>query len=194
MGKLKEMDMRDTAITYSSILAQVRKLYEIDENKAGQLSIAALELVLCGDMTTDDINIQLMLEPIKSLTEKNKAKWETVKENRAESKIEKLKLKEIARLYLDGVKQDKIAEKVGASRQTINNRLKLIKSDYPELLKEEEEVEEMLYPETDDNLPGEYTGCSIKLSELNKLKSDYDVIDNFAYFPSTGVRMKIVPG
>ena len=194
MGKLKDMDMRDTAITYSSILAQVRKLYEIDEEKAGRLSIAALELVLCGDMSTDDITIQLMLEPIRSLTEKSKAKWETIKENRAESKLDKLKLKEIAELYLQGIKQDKIAEKVGTSRQTVNNRLKMIKTDYPELLKTDEEDAEMPDTKSGENLPGEYSGASIKLSDLNKLETAYDVIDNFAYFPSTGVRMKIVPG
>lgn len=194
MSKLKELDMRDTAIMYSSILKQIRKLYEIDEVKAGQLAISAIELILCGDITSEDLTIDLMLEPIRALSEKNKAKWESVKETRAESKVDKLKLKEIADLYLQGIKQDKIAEKVGTSRQTVNNRLKMIKTDYPELLKTDEEDAEMPDTKSGEDLPGEYSGASIKLSDLNKLETAYDVIDNFAYFPSTGVRMKIVPG
>ena len=194
MSKLKDLEMRDTAIMYSSILKQIRKLYEIDEDKAGKLAISAIELILCGDISTDDLTIDLMLEPIRTLTEKNKAKWESVKETRAESKVDKLRLKEIAEMYLDGVKQDKIADKIGTSRQTINNRLKIIKAEYPELLKPNDEEAEMLDTENGDDLPGEYTGASIRVSELNKLSVNYDVVNNFAYFPSTGVRMKIVAG
>lgn len=188
MSKLKNLDMRDTAIMYSSILKQIRKLYEVDEIKAGQLAISAIELILCGDISSEDITIDLMLEPIRALTEKNKAKWESVKETRAESKVDKLKLKEIASLYLQGIKQDKIAEKVGTSRQTVSNRLKLIRQEFPELLKEEEEYE------SEEELPGEYLGGTIKMSDLNKSAMEYDVMNNFAYFPSTGVRLKIVAG
>ena len=70
----------------------------------------------------------------------------------------------------------------------------MIKTDYPELLKTDEEDAEMPETKSGEGLPGEYSGASIKLSDLNKLETAYDVIDNFAYFPSTGVRMKIVPG
>lgn len=51
----------------------------------------------------------------------------------------------------------------------------------------------MLDAETGKDLPGDFLGGTIKVDELNKLKSDYNVVDNFAYFPSTGVRLKIVP-
>lgn len=190
--ELKELETRNTGVIYSSMLDQIRKLYKRDKNKAGEYAISAIELILCDDVSSDDLNIEIMLEPFKALNKRNQAKWEHVKESKSESKIAKLQLKEIADLYLSGLKQDKIGEKVGVSRQTVSNRLKLIRTEYPELLKEEEDAE-MLDAETGKDLPGDFLGGTIKVDELNKLKSDYNVVDNFAYFPSTGVRLKIVP-
>ena len=190
--ELKELETRNTGVIYSSMLDQIRKLYKRDKVKAGEYAISAFELILCDDVSSDDLNIEIMLEPFKALNKRNQAKWEHVKESKSESKIAKLQLKEIADLYLSGLKQDKIGEKVGVSRQTVSNRLKLIRTEYPELLKEEE-VAEALDDETGKDLPGDFLGGTIKVDELNKLKSDYNVIDNFAYFPSTGVRLKIIP-
>ena len=192
MGKLKDLEMRNTAVIYSSMLSQIRKLYERDEVQAGKLAISALELVLCGEFSSDDLTIELILEPFKTLTKRNQTKWENVKESKNESRVEKLKLKQIADLFLEGLKQDKIAEKVGVSRQTVSNRLKLIRQEFPELLREEGEEDSEI--ESEDNLPGEYLGGTIKLSDLNKSSMEYDVVNDFAYFPSTGVRLKIVPG
>ena len=190
--ELKDLETRNTGVIYSSMLDQIRKLYKRDKGKAGEYAISAFELILCDDISSDDLNIEIMLEPFKALNKRNQAKWEHVKESKSESKIAKLQLKEIADLYLSGLKQDKIGEKVGVSRQTVSNRLKLIRTEYPELLKEEE-VAETLDDETGEDLPGDFLGGTIKVDELNKLKSDYNVIDNFAYFPSTGVRLKIIP-
>lgn len=192
MGKLKDLDMRNTGVIYSSMLSQVRKLYEKDEAKAGKLAISAMELILCGETTSDDLTIELILEPFKTLTKRDQTKWENVKESKNESRVEKLKLKQIAELYLEGLKQDKIADRVGVSRQTVSNRLKLIRQEFPELL-EGESVETPDH-EGGDSLPGEYLGGTIKLTDLNKSSMEYDVIDNFAYFPSTGIRLKIVAG
>lgn len=184
MNELKDMETRNTGIIYSSMMDQIRKLYKIDKEKAGEYAIAAFELILCGEISNDDLTIELMLEPFKILNKKNQIKWDNVKESKNVSRVEKLKLKEIADLFLAGLKQDKIAEKIGVSRQTVNNRLKTIRTEYPELLQAEEEIV--------DNLPGEYLGGSIKLDVLNQSQQEYEVIDNFAYFPSTGVRLKIV--
>lgn len=182
--ELKELETRNTGVIYSSMLDQIRKLYKRDKGKAGEYAIAAIELILCDDISSDDLNIEIMLEPFKALNKRNQAKWEHVKESKSESKIAKLQLKEIADLYLSGLKQDKIGEKVGVSRQTVSNRLKLIRTEYPELLKEE--------GEGGNDLPGEYLGGTIKVSVLNQSAQDYEVIDNFAYFPSTGIRLKII--
>lgn len=190
--ELKELETRNTGVIYSSMLDQIRKLYKRDKIKAGEYAISAIELILCDDVSSDDLNIEIMLEPFKALNKRNQAKWEHVKESKSESKIAKLQLKEIADLYLSGLKQDKIGEKVGVSRQTVSNRLKLIRTEYPELLKEEEDAA-MLDDEIGKDLPGDFLGGTIKVDELNKLKSDYNVVDNFAYFPSTGVRLKIIP-
>ena len=43
----------------------------MDPEKAGELAISAIELVLTGDVSSDDAMIDLFLEPIKVINERN---------------------------------------------------------------------------------------------------------------------------
>jgi hypothetical protein len=43
-----EVEMRDSGIIYNSVLEQIRKLYAVDPERAGELAISAIELTLTG--------------------------------------------------------------------------------------------------------------------------------------------------
>ena len=49
---------------------------EMDPEKAGELAISAIELVLTGDVSSDDAMIDLFLEPIKVINERNQHNYE----------------------------------------------------------------------------------------------------------------------
>ena len=62
--KFKENEVRASGLIYNSTFEQIKELYEYDPEQAGELAISAIELLLTGDMSTDDVNIRLMLKPM----------------------------------------------------------------------------------------------------------------------------------
>ena len=135
----KDNEMRNSGVIYSSILEQIKQLYAVDPEQAGELAIAAIELVLTGDISTDDYMISMMLTPMKRLTEINVAKYETKVENQRQKKIQEMKLDKIAELVAAGFKQREIGERLGMSQQIVSYRVGLIKKNYPELLQKNSE-------------------------------------------------------
>lgn len=132
--EFKDNEMRNSGIIYNSTFEQVKALYEEYPEQAGELAISAIELVLTGDISSDDIMIQMMLTPIKKINENNVAKYETKIENQRLKKINEMKLDKIAELYEAGFKQREIGERLGLSQQIISYRVDMIKKKYPELL------------------------------------------------------------
>ena len=130
----KESEARNSGVIYNSVFDQIKELYEVDPDQAGELAISAIELVLTGDISSDDINIRLMLTPIKKINEINVAKYETKIENQKQKKINEMKLDKIAELYQSGLKQREIGERLGLSQQIVSYRIDMIKKKYPELL------------------------------------------------------------
>lgn len=130
----KENEMRTSGLIYNSTFEQIKELYQYDPEAAGELAISAIELVLTGDISTDDVNIRLYLAPMRKINEVNIAKYETKVENQKQKKINEMKLDKIAELAAMGYKQREIGEKLGLSQQIISYRLNLIKKTYPELL------------------------------------------------------------
>ena len=130
----KENEMRTSGLIYNSTFEQIKELYQYDPEAAGELAISAIELVLTGDISTDDVNIRLYLAPMRKINEVNIAKYETKVENQRQKKINEMKLDKIAELAAMGYKQREIGEKLGLSQQIISYRLNLIKKTYPELL------------------------------------------------------------
>jgi hypothetical protein len=55
-------------------------LYVKDPLAAGELAISAIELILTGDMSTDDPMIDIFLEPLKVQRKKDKIKYDTAVE------------------------------------------------------------------------------------------------------------------
>lgn len=132
--KFKENEMRTSGLIYNSTFEQIKNLYQFDPEAAGELAISAIELVLTGDMSSDDVNIQLLLMPMKKINEINVAKYENRVENQRQKKIIEMKLDKIAELAASGLRQREIGERLGLSQQIISYRLNLIKKNYPELL------------------------------------------------------------
>lgn len=132
--EFKNNEVRDSGLIYNSTLNQIRQLYQTDPAKAGELAISAIELVLTGDTSTDDMMIDILLEPLKVVNVRNKNKWDAKVETAKQKKIESQKLDQIAALATAGIKQGQIAKQLGLTQQTVSNRLKLIRSEFPELL------------------------------------------------------------
>ena len=137
--QFKDTEVRNTGVIYSSVLDQIMGLYEFDPEQAGELAISAIELILTGDISSDDVNIRVMLAPIKKLTEVNVNKYDNKVENQKHKKIVEMKLDVIADLWNKGYKQREIGERVGLSQQVISYRIDVIKKKYPELLTAEPE-------------------------------------------------------
>jgi hypothetical protein len=79
--KFKDTEIRNSGIVYDSALMQIKKLYEADPERAGELAISVIEFILTGEISSDDMMIDLLLEPIKKITENNQVKYDTKVEN-----------------------------------------------------------------------------------------------------------------
>ena len=137
----KDMEMRKSGVVYSSTLEQIKKLYAVDPEKAGEFAISAIELVLCGGISSTDMMIELMLEPAKTMVERDKDKYDMKVQTAKEKKMYEQKLDRIAELYKQGLKQRDIGERLGLSQQIVSYRMSVIKTEYPELLATSEQGE-----------------------------------------------------
>lgn len=137
--KFNDVEIRNSGIIYSSTFEQIKKMYAVDPEQAGELAIAAIELVLTGQISSDDVMIELMLEPTKVINERNVEKYEHKVESGRSKKIHDQKLDQIADLISKGFKQREVAERLGLTQQVVSYRWSVIKSNYPELLQKNEE-------------------------------------------------------
>ena len=131
----RESETRDNGVIYKSTFEQIKKLYLQDKEKGGELAISAIELVLTGNISSNDFMIDLLLEDMKVISERNSIKYEKRKEANRQAKIEKDKLKEIAEMVAKGYTQEQIAAAIGVTQSTISRRITTIRTDYPELCK-----------------------------------------------------------
>lgn len=155
INSFKESKVSDSAVVYSSTLSQIKKLYEKNPVMAGELAISAIELALTGEISSDDYMIEIMLENIKVINEKNKDKYNKKVESQKQKRIEENKLDVIANLHLQGYKQKQIAEKLGITQQKVSYWLGVIRSEFPFLLTENTEntqkTENTTYDNVNDN-------------------------------------------
>ena len=144
--QFNEIEMRDSGIIYNSVLEQVKKLYVVDPERAGELAISAIELTLTGQISSDDMMIELMLEPTKVSVGKNKIKYDQKVESSKQKKISEQKLDQIADMMQRGFKQREIAQKLGLTQQMVSYRWGIIRTTYPELLQKEEKDLQITLP------------------------------------------------
>lgn len=133
----KKSERRESAIIYQSTLQQIMDVHAQDPIKAGELAISAIEMMLTGDISSDDWMIKAMLRDMEHISVKNKVAHDKSVEAKRQARITKMKLDTIAELLLEGRSQKAIAAALNESQQTISNRVKIIREEYPELLEEE---------------------------------------------------------
>ena len=146
--QFKDNEIRRSGLIYNSAFEQIKQLYAVDPEQAGELAISAIELVLTGDISTDDYMISMMLTPMKRMNEINVDRYNTKVENQRQKKIQEMKLDKIAELVAAGFKQREIGERLGLSQQIVSYRVGLIKKNYPELL--QKNVEDFTKIQTTD--------------------------------------------
>ena len=173
INEFKDLEMRKSGLIYNGTFEQIKKLYEVDPEKAGELAISAIEFVLCGEISSDDMLVQLMLEPIRPINESNSIKYDQKVESARQKKITEQKLDLIADLSKRGFRQREIAERLGLTQQMVSYRLGVIKSSYPELLNEADRTKEIQKNDIVTNNTKEFT----KTLQKN-LQTDQDFTNN----------------
>lgn len=135
IANLKDTPMRTSGVIYQSALQQLRMLFPKDPQLAGELAISIIELTLTGEISSDDLTIQLATENLRNVVKNNQEKYDKTKETKRQSKIQEYKLDTIADLLKKGKSQSDIAKLLGVNKQTISYRINnMIKPNYPELL------------------------------------------------------------
>lgn len=124
---------RDSAVIYSSVLEQVKMVYDSDPTLAGELAIAAIQTVICGESKSDNGMVNAMLTPLKQASDKNFQRYKRTCESKRAAKIKDLRLDEIAELKNEGKTTREIEEELGIPKSTVSYRIGIIEADYPEL-------------------------------------------------------------
>lgn len=131
-----DVEVRSSGVIMSSVFDQIKKMYAMDPDMAGELAISAIELVLTGQISSDDAMIDMLLAPAKVINDHNVQRYENRKEGSKNKKIKDMKLDEIAEMLQSGMKQKEIAERLHISQQTVSYRMGLIRTQYPELMQQ----------------------------------------------------------
>ena len=131
-----DVGVRSSGVIMSSVFDQIRKMHAMDPEMAGELAISAIELVLTGQISSDDAMIDMLLAPAKVINDHNVQRYENRKEGSKNKKIKDMKLDEIAEMLKSGMKQKEIAERLHISQQTVSYRMGLIRTQYPELMQD----------------------------------------------------------
>lgn len=132
--QFNDVPIRDSGVIYNSVFQQIKLMHAQDPVKAGELAMAAIELILTGQTSSDDYMIEIALQPLIVIRNRNENDYNAKQEASKLKRMEDNRLKEIAQLYLEGMTQAQIGAKIGVSQQIISNRLRIIRKDYPELL------------------------------------------------------------
>lgn len=69
--QFNNVEVRSSGIIMSSVFDQIRKMHAMDPEMAGELAISAIELVLTGQISSDDAMIDMLLAPAKVINDHN---------------------------------------------------------------------------------------------------------------------------
>lgn len=134
INSFNEKECRESGVIYNSTFEQIKQLYSINPQQAGELAISAIELVLTGEISSDDNYIKLMLENMKAINKKAQQRYDAIQKSKKLEKKSELDLEFIADMLKQKYTQKQIAEAIGISQQAVSKRVATIRSEYPELL------------------------------------------------------------
>lgn len=135
--EFKDHPVRDTGVVNKGMFEQVKMLHSRSPEAAGELAISLIELVLTGDYSSDDFMVDFAIANHKIIVEKNQEKYDNKVESKREYRKTELKLEEIAAMLNQGMKQKDIAAKLATTQGNISKRIAIIRTEYPELLLDE---------------------------------------------------------
>ena len=169
-----DVEVRGSGVIMSSVFDQVKKMYAMDPDMAGELAISAIELVLTGQISSDDAMIDMLLAPAKVINDHNVQRYENRKEGSKNKKIKDMKLDEIAEMLQSGMKQKEIAERLHISQQTVSYRMGLIRTQYPELMQQRGN-ETAILPKNSDVYQNTNSFTNVQISSLQKIPDESPV-------------------
>ena len=131
--EIRDLKSRPSGVIYESTWEQIKKLYNKNPDLGKELAFSVVEQTLTGDISSDDLTIQLICDGLKPINQKAQQKYDIQVKSKRESKCESLQLQKIVELVNMGKTQEEIGKILGVSRQTINNRIRIINEEFPEL-------------------------------------------------------------
>lgn len=169
-----DVEVRSSGVIMSSVFDQVKKMYAMDPDMAGELAISAIELVLTGQISSDDAMIDMLLAPAKVINDHNVQRYENRKEGSKNKKIKDMKLDEIAEMLQNGMKQKEIAERLHISQQTVSYRMGLIRTQYPELM-QQRGIETAILPKNLDVYQNTNSFTNVQTNSLQRIPDESPV-------------------
>ena len=76
--EFNDVKIYESGIIYQSVFEQIKKLHEKEPERAGELAISAIEMVLTGQISSDDYLLEIMLETSKVVSEKKRQQYEKI--------------------------------------------------------------------------------------------------------------------
>ena len=171
--EVRDLKSRPSGVIYESTWEQIKKLYNKNPDLGKELAFSVIEQTLTGDISSDDLTIQLICDGLKPINQKAQQKYDIQVKSERESKCESLQLQKIVELVNMGKTQEEIGKILGVSRQTINNRIRIINEECPEVkmqinVKKSSHVKRNVDVDVDDN---------------DNVDDNVDVDDNGFYSP-----------
>ena len=171
-----DVEVRGSGVIMSSVFDQIKKMYAMDPEMAGELAISAIELVLTGQFSSDDAMIDMLLAPAKVINDHNVQRYENRKEGSKNKKIKDMKLDEIAEMLQNGMKQKEIAERLHISQQTVSYRMGLIRTQYPELMQDRgNETAQTILPKNSDVYQNTNDFTNVQTNSLQRIPDESPV-------------------
>lgn len=186
---------RDSAVIYSSVLEQVKMVYDSDPTLAGELAIAAIQTVICGESKSDNGMVNAMLTPLKQASDKNYQRYKKTCDSKRAAKIKNLRLDEIAELKNVGKTTREIEEELGIPKSTVSYRIGIIEADYPELCPTCPTCPTYEYDYEYDNENEYENDNDIETENVieNEIEKDNENVVAFSDKPKTGVAFGNAP-
>lgn len=126
---------RESSILYKTAYKQIARKYQRGKyEEAAELAVAYFQVMLQGYTTTDDEDIQDLVEPYAAMSKKANERYSRKVEREKNKQIEDLQLHEIAGMLEDGESYVTIADTLGIQKSTVSYRVGVMKDKYPELL------------------------------------------------------------
>ena len=126
---------RESSILYKTAYKQVARKYQRGKyEEAAELAVAYFQVMLQGYTTTDDEDIEDLVEPYAAMSKKANERYSRKVEREKNKQIEDLQLHEIAQMLEDGESYGTISDSLGIAKSTVSYRVEIMRDKYPELL------------------------------------------------------------